>query len=288
MPSEQMSQDLGEVATGTDFVRELQSLRERSGLTIREVARAAGTSVSTTGDYFSGRHLPLDREQFARILAACGETSAERVEAWQAALARVRRSPGRRGEPPYRGLARFEAARRTVVLRPRGLHRADRVPRRAALRPAADAGRRVGGREVVAAAGGAAAPAARGRGGSGAGQRRARRDLRPHGHRDGRARSAGHRGGLRVLRAFRVVGPVRRVGFRRRARRSRADRGPVRGPVHAVPGRGRAERADLRAVRSRERPGSWCSRCAPTSTVRRSAIPGCCARSRSGMCCSRR
>ena len=110
MPSEQMSQDLGEVATGTDFVRELQSLRERSGLTIREVARAAGTSVSTTGDYFSGRHLPLDREQFARILAACGETGAERVEAWQAALARVRRSPGRRGEPPYRGLARFEAA----------------------------------------------------------------------------------------------------------------------------------------------------------------------------------
>lgn len=110
MPSEQMSQDLGEVATGTDFVRELQSLRERSGLTIREVARAAGTSVSTTGDCFSGRHLPLDRQQFARILAACGETSAERVEAWQAALARVRRSPGRRGEPPYRGLARFEAA----------------------------------------------------------------------------------------------------------------------------------------------------------------------------------
>jgi WD40 repeat protein len=110
MPSEQMSQDLGEVATGTDFVRELQSLRERSGLTIREVARAAGTSVSTTGDYFSGRHLPLDRDQFARILAACGEKSAERVEAWQAALARVRRSPGKRGEPPYRGLARFEAA----------------------------------------------------------------------------------------------------------------------------------------------------------------------------------
>ncbi|HTR93898.1 MAG TPA: helix-turn-helix domain-containing protein [Trebonia sp.] len=109
MPSEQMSQDLGEVATGTDFVRELQSLRERSGLTIREVARAAGTSVSTTGDYFSGRHMPLDREQFARILAACGETGAERVEAWQAALARVRRSPGRRGDPPYRGLARFEA-----------------------------------------------------------------------------------------------------------------------------------------------------------------------------------
>src|SRR5882672_9522243 len=110
MPAEQMSHDLGTIATGADFVRELQALRERSGLTIREVAKAAGTSVSTTGDCFSGRHLPLDREQFARILAACGETSAERAEAWQSALARVRRSPGRRGEPPYRGLARFEAA----------------------------------------------------------------------------------------------------------------------------------------------------------------------------------
>ena len=110
MRAEQMTPDLEEVATGTDFVRELQSLRERSGLTIREVARAAGTSVSTTGDCFSGRHLPLDKEQFARILAACGETSAERVETWQAALSRVRRSPGRRGEPPYRGLASFEAA----------------------------------------------------------------------------------------------------------------------------------------------------------------------------------
>ena len=80
---------------GRTSVRELQALRERSGLTIREVAKAAGTSVSTTGDCFSGRHLPLDREQFTRILAACGEDDQERIEAWQAALARVRRSPGR-------------------------------------------------------------------------------------------------------------------------------------------------------------------------------------------------
>ncbi len=109
MPVEQTSQDLGTIATAADFVRELQALREQSGLTIREVAKAAKTSVSTTGDCFSGRHLPLDREQFERILAACGETDAEQVEAWQAALGRVRRSPGRRGEPPYRGLARFEA-----------------------------------------------------------------------------------------------------------------------------------------------------------------------------------
>jgi len=96
------------IETAADFASELRQLRERAGLTIREVARASGSSVSTTGDYFSGRHLPLDREQFARILEACGETDPARVERWQAALARVRRSPGRRGEPPYRGLARFE------------------------------------------------------------------------------------------------------------------------------------------------------------------------------------
>jgi len=96
------------IMTAADFARELRQLRDRTGLTIREVARASGASVSTTGDYFSGRHLPLDREQFARVLEACGESDPVRVERWQAALARVRRSPGRRGEPPYRGLARFE------------------------------------------------------------------------------------------------------------------------------------------------------------------------------------
>jgi WD40 repeat protein len=98
------------IVTAADFTRELQALRDRSGLTIREVARAAGVPLSTTGDYFSGRHLPLDREQFAAVLAALGETGQARVQRWQLALARARRLPGRRGEAPYRGLARFEAS----------------------------------------------------------------------------------------------------------------------------------------------------------------------------------
>jgi WD40 repeat protein len=100
---------LDQIATSAEFAPELQALRARSGLTIREVARAAKTPVATTGDYFSGRHLPLDRDQLARILAACGETDPARIEQWQAALVRVRRSPGRRTGTPYRGLARFEA-----------------------------------------------------------------------------------------------------------------------------------------------------------------------------------
>jgi WD40 repeat protein len=110
MSVEQDTGDLEQIASASDFVRELQELRERAGLTIREVAKAAGTPPSSTGDCFSGKHLPLDREQFARIVRACGETSPERVTAWQRALARVRRAPGRRGGAPYRGLSRFEAA----------------------------------------------------------------------------------------------------------------------------------------------------------------------------------
>ena len=97
------------IATAAEFTRALQALRARSGLTIREVARAAKTPVATTGDCFSGRHLPLDRDQFGRILAACGETDPARIEQWQAALARARRLPGRRTGTPYRGLERFEA-----------------------------------------------------------------------------------------------------------------------------------------------------------------------------------
>jgi WD40 repeat protein len=102
--------DPDSIVTAVGFSQALQTLRERCGLTIRQIARAAKTPVATTGDYFSGRHLPLDREQFARILAACGETDPARVEQWQLALARIRRLPGRRGEAPYRGLARYEAA----------------------------------------------------------------------------------------------------------------------------------------------------------------------------------
>lgn len=97
------------IATSAEFTRELQALRALSGRTIREVARVSKTPVATTGDYFSGRHLPLDRDQFAAILMACGETDKARIEQWQAALARARRLPGRRTSTPYRGLERFEA-----------------------------------------------------------------------------------------------------------------------------------------------------------------------------------
>jgi WD40 repeat protein/transcriptional regulator with XRE-family HTH domain len=98
------------IETAAQFGRALQALRDRSGLTIREVARQADGRVATVGDYFSGRHLPLDRELLARLLAVLGVEHPALVERWQLALARVRRQPGRRSAPPYRGLARFEAS----------------------------------------------------------------------------------------------------------------------------------------------------------------------------------
>jgi WD40 repeat protein/transcriptional regulator with XRE-family HTH domain len=104
--------DPGRIATQQDFGRELTALRERAGLRVREVAKAAGLPHSTAGDYFSGRHLPADGrpEQLLGILRVCGETDPDQVAQWTAALQRARRSPGRRTstETPYRGLARFE------------------------------------------------------------------------------------------------------------------------------------------------------------------------------------
>ena len=105
--------DPDRIATQQDFGRELTAIRTRAGLTVRQVARAAGLPLSTAGDYFSGRHLPADGrpEQLFGILRACGETDPALLARWVNALQRARRPPGRRpggANAPYRGLARFE------------------------------------------------------------------------------------------------------------------------------------------------------------------------------------
>ena len=105
--------DPGRIATVQDFARELTLVRNRAGRTVREVARNAGLALSTTGDYFAGRHLPPPGTDgpLPKILAACGETDPEQVAAWVQALTRARRVPGRRpagAVPPYRGLGRFQ------------------------------------------------------------------------------------------------------------------------------------------------------------------------------------
>ena len=65
--------DPDSIQTAADFARALQALRDRSGLKIREVARLTGGQRSTVGGYFSGQHLPLDRELLTRLLTVCGE-----------------------------------------------------------------------------------------------------------------------------------------------------------------------------------------------------------------------
>src|SRR5215467_6138359 len=101
MADDPAAPDPERIATQADFGRELKALRDRAGLKIREVAKAAGLPVSTTGDYFSGRHLPTDRQQLLRILEVCGETDASRVAQWEAAHQGARRPPGRRTNNPY-------------------------------------------------------------------------------------------------------------------------------------------------------------------------------------------
>src|SRR5215472_10637219 len=106
--------DPDRIATPQEFGRELTLLRHRADLTVRQVAKAAGLPASTTGDYFSGRHLPApgQAESLVKILAACGETDPDRLGQWTAALGRARRPPGKRapgkrmasGDAPYRGL----------------------------------------------------------------------------------------------------------------------------------------------------------------------------------------
>ena len=98
------------IQTAADFGRALQALRDQSGLKIREVARLTGGQRSTVGGYFSGQHLPLDRELLTRLLTVCGESDPAQIERWQLALIRVRRRPRRRSAAPYRGLARYEEA----------------------------------------------------------------------------------------------------------------------------------------------------------------------------------
>ncbi|GAA1002087.1 hypothetical protein GCM10009555_107770 [Acrocarpospora macrocephala] len=96
-----------------DFAQELTLLRERSGLTVRQVAIRIGVqgAHSTIGDWFSGRGLPSTalRDLLVRLLDACGVDDPEAVDQWLEAWRRVRRIPGRRpaGAEPYRGLASF-------------------------------------------------------------------------------------------------------------------------------------------------------------------------------------
>ncbi|GAA1020580.1 hypothetical protein Aple_078720 [Acrocarpospora pleiomorpha] len=107
--------DVRRISSRPEFAQALTALRERAGLTVRDVAKAVGIPDSTAGDYFAGAHLPPVSQPhiLVAILAVCGVTDAGMVSQWQETLTTIRRVPGRRpvGAPiPYRGLESFQTA----------------------------------------------------------------------------------------------------------------------------------------------------------------------------------
>lgn len=110
-------EDLPELSPMTASSREelaaaLTHLRERRGMTVRDVAQAAGLPLATAGGYFSGRHLPplAAVDQFVRVLTVLDVPEVE-TAFWVAAIGRLRRQPGRRpatAPAPYRGLAAYQ------------------------------------------------------------------------------------------------------------------------------------------------------------------------------------
>ncbi len=80
------------IATKSDFGRELSLAKQEAGVSIRDIAKAAGAPPSTVGGYLSGRHLPAMRpaDQLGRVLAVCGIADEAAVELWRQALRRAR------------------------------------------------------------------------------------------------------------------------------------------------------------------------------------------------------
>lgn len=103
--------DPGRISTKRDFGHELTLLRDRAGLSVRDVARALGMPTSTTSDYSRGKSLPRG-PVLRKILFICGVEDEKAAEQWLEALYRVRRAPGRRpadAPVPYRGLESYQA-----------------------------------------------------------------------------------------------------------------------------------------------------------------------------------
>ncbi|SCL26935.1 WD40 repeat [Micromonospora pallida] len=101
------------IRTRQDFARELTRLRDRAGLSVRDVVAALPERErrhGTIGDWFAGRGLPqpASRHLLELVVRACGATDDE-VSRWLAAWQRVRRTrTPRAGVEPYRGLNWFE------------------------------------------------------------------------------------------------------------------------------------------------------------------------------------
>ncbi|GAA3043862.1 helix-turn-helix domain-containing protein [Actinokineospora globicatena] len=104
--------DPDDIEDAASFGAALTELRDRAGLTVRQVAAKAGLPRTTAGDYFSGKAVPSNASAAAlpAILRCCGISDAGLLDAWERARVRVRRVPGPAPldvPAPYRGLAPF-------------------------------------------------------------------------------------------------------------------------------------------------------------------------------------
>jgi len=105
------------IETRGDLGEALTRLRNRAGLTIRELAARCDLPAATVGDYMKGRHLPgpAQADQFRKLLRACGVTDPAELNDWRETVDRLRAATdGRQARrvpegSPYRGLRPFEA-----------------------------------------------------------------------------------------------------------------------------------------------------------------------------------
>lgn len=101
------------ITSKAEFGAALTKLRERAGLTVRDVAKMIDVPHTTLGDYFAGTSLPSlkSADVLHRLLTACGVTGEAAHREWREALIKVRRvrvPPPPPAASPYRGLAPFE------------------------------------------------------------------------------------------------------------------------------------------------------------------------------------
>ncbi|UZF55030.1 hypothetical protein LH935_20210 [Gordonia polyisoprenivorans] len=101
------------VHTRDELGRALTGLRERSGMSVRDVASDADALLGTVAGWFAGQHAPTraSREMFERVLAACGVVEDADVQQWWAAAERSSRRTRKSASSvsPYRGFAPFSA-----------------------------------------------------------------------------------------------------------------------------------------------------------------------------------
>lgn len=95
-----------------DFGAALTALKQRAGVSLRQLSSASGLGFSTINGYCRGRHLPQSGvgEQFRSLLEALGITADGEQEAWLVAAARLRRAKAadKVVANPYPGLQPYD------------------------------------------------------------------------------------------------------------------------------------------------------------------------------------